>query len=143
MQLSKETIKEIAENLDCGLIAYIHQQTKAVTYLIDVAPGEYYEMTGTDQEGQNEIENNSSDYLKIDQMSSHKAYQIMAAFTYEVSDIRIRVKLMDALEKRKPFQNFKYEVDYNEEIRQQWFKFKAKKYIEYVETELTYLDEEE
>jgi hypothetical protein len=143
MQLSKETIKEIAENLDCGLIAYVHKQTKAVTFLIDVDPDEYHEMTGTEQEGQKEIEDNYFDYLKIEKMSSREAYKIMEAFTYVVSDIRIRVKLMDALEKRKPFQNFKYEVDYNEEIRQQWFKFKAKQYREYVERELTYLDEEE
>jgi hypothetical protein len=129
--------------LDCGIVSYVHKKTKAVIQLLDVDADEFYATTGEVQEGQEEVDNNYSDYLKIDKMSSHEAYQIMEAFTDEVSDIRMRVKLMDALEKRKPFQNFKYEVDCNEEIRQQWFKFKAEQYIDYVESELLYSEEEE
>ena len=142
MQLPKETIKEIAENLNCGFVIHIHKKTNAIIQFLDVDPDEFYSNTGEIQEGQKEVKDNYSDYLKIEKMSSKLAFSIMEAFINEVEDIRIRVKLMDALEKRSPFQHFKYELGYHEEIRQQWFKFKGKKYIEYVEAELFRLEGE-
>ncbi len=61
----------------------------------------------------------------------------MEAFTDEVADQRIKERLVYALERNKPFRNFKYEVDYDEEVRQQWFAFKAEKYRKWVKD---YLD---
>jgi len=59
-----------------------------------------------------------------------------------VNDPDIRDRLIYALNQHRPFQNFKYEVGFKEEIRQQWFAFKAQKYIEWVKDYLESLDED-
>ena len=65
----------------------------------------------------------------------------MEDFTEEVSNIRIKARLINALNKRKPFRHFNNEVDSNEKVRQQWFKFKAYKYEEWVKDKLNDISE--
>ena len=140
MKLSNEAIKEIAENLDCGMICYVNKKTKEIKSIID--SNDFYDDNDLWQEELDEIENNWESYVKIDKMSSREAFQIMEDFTNQVSNQEIRNRLIYALNRNKPFKNFKYEVDYNEEVRQQWFKFKAYKYEEWVKDYLGNLIEE-
>ena len=141
MELSKEQVKEVAELLDCGMICYIHKETKEIKSLID------FDETHADPDGWEEeieeIENNFDKYVKIEKMSSREAFQIMEDFVDVVSNRRIKERLINALNRRKPFSNFKREVDYNEEVRQQWFKFKAYKYEDWVIDTLRDISEEE
>ncbi len=140
MKLSNEAIKEIAEDLDCGMICFVHKETKAVKSMID--PDNLYAEEEHWREDLDEIEREWDKYVKIDKMSSREAFQIMEAFAAQISDTTIQDRLYYALNKNKPFRNFKHEVDYNEEVRQQWFKFKATKYQEYVRTFLEFIEEE-
>lgn len=130
MELSQEQVKEVAELLDCGMICYIHKETKEIKSLIDFDDA-YADEEGWEEEIE-EIENNFDKYIKIEKMSSREAFQIMADFVDVVSNNRIKERLINALNRSKPFSNFKREVDYNEEVRQQWFKFKAYKYQDWV-----------
>ena len=43
---------------------------------------------------------------------------------------------MQSLNRAHPFRNFKDEIDYQEEYRERWFKFKTGKYIEHVERQI-------
>lgn len=140
MKLSNKEIKEIAENLDCGMICYVNKITKEIKSIID--SDDFYDDDGLWQEELDEIENNWDSYVKIEQMPSRGAFQIMEDFTNQVSNKEIRNRLVYALNRNKPFKNFKYEVDYNEEVRQHWFKFKAYKYEEWVKDFLDNLSEE-
>jgi hypothetical protein len=142
MELSKEQIKEVAEFLDCGMICYIHKNTKEIKSIIDLNQPytEHCEEEATELE---EIERNLDKYIKIEKMSSRESFQIMEDFIDKVSNNRIRERLINALNRSRPFRNFKNEVDYNEEIRQHWFKFKAYKYQDWVINELKYLQREE
>lgn len=134
MNLSQEQINEIAELLDCGLICYVNKDTKEIKSVID--SDQFYDDLALWDETLKEIDDNFDKYLKIEKMSSREAYQIMEQFAGTVEDKEIRKKLTSALGRRKPFQNFKYEVDENEAVRQEWFTFKAHKYQEWVKTEL-------
>ncbi len=138
MKLSNKEIKEIAENLDCGMVCYINLRTNEIKSIID--PDDLYSEEEHWKEDLEEIEANWERYLKIDKMPSRDAFQIMEDFTDQVSNKAIRNRLIYALNRNKPFRNFKYEVDYNEEVRQEWFKFKAYKYEEWVKNYLENLD---
>lgn len=48
-----------------------------------------------------------------------------------IADRHLKYKLQNALEKRKPFRNFKTIIDYSE-YRQAWFDFKKKSLEEHV-----------
>ena len=67
-------------------------------------------------------------------MPSSNAFKIMEAFAELVTEQTFKEKLIYALNGRKPFRNFKYEIDYIEDYRQKWFKFKSEKYQDWVRT---------
>ena len=141
MKLPYKAIKEIAENLDCGMVCYIHKETKEIKSVIDIndpyADEEPWEKELT------EIENNWDKYLKIEKITSSEMFQIMEDFTDQVQSEYIKERLINALSRKKPFRNFKYEIDENEKIRQQWFSYKAYRYEAWVKAYLQDLIEEE
>ena len=65
-------------------------------------------------------------------MHSSEAFQMMTQFAEQVIDGHIRKRLFYALNQTKLFQKFKYELDFDLKLRDQWFKFKAKRYEEWV-----------
>ena len=138
MKLSNKKIKEIAEKLDCGMICYINLKTNEIQSIIDLNDL-YLEEEEHWKEDLDEEEDWES-YIKIEKMPSRDAFLIMEDFTDQVSNKEIRNRLIYALNRSKPFKNFKYEVDYNEEVREKWFKFKAYRYEEWVKDYLEHLD---
>ena len=130
MKLQDKDIKEIAEMLDAGMICYINKETHEIKSLLDL--DDMYADPEEWEEEYAEINENIDAYFKIEKMSSRESFQIMEAFIDEVQDPRTRNRLIDALNRKSPFRNFKNTVDYNEGIRQQWFEFKERKYEEWV-----------
>lgn len=130
MNLSKEKIKEIAEYLDAGMICYIHKKTHEIKDMIDF--NEDIDCAELWEEELKEIEANIDDYLKMEKMSSSDSFQIMAAFVETLPSSKIKWQLEQALERSKPFRNFRNVIDYHEDILQQWYKFKNWKYQEWV-----------
>jgi len=140
MQLSEEIIKDVASWLDVGMVCFIHKETHKVLSMPD--PIEFYEAEGF-EDIRDEIEKNEDKYLQIDKMGSTESFGIMERFVDEVSSPEIKKRLLQALEKRKPFRNFKYEIDQLGEEREQWFKFKSRAYQEWVKNEISFQMEDE
>jgi hypothetical protein len=88
------------------------------------------------QEDIDEIEENYSDYFVIEKMNSTEAYKIMEGFTESLEDNPLYNKLINALNRRKPFQNFKWIIDNSGEYRQKWFDYKSKYYISWVKEKI-------
>jgi len=140
MKLSSKQINSIAQDLDCGLICFVHKETKEVISVVD--PADPF----NDQEVWEEyekVEENPEDYIRIDKMHSSASFDIMADFAEEVRHRRLQSRLFNALNNRKPFRNFKEIVDSHEPTRQAWFKFKTAKFEEYVEECLAMESEDE
>eukprot|EP01156_Anaeramoeba_ignava_P011199 Anaeramoba_ignava/a482295_7.p3 GENE.a482295_7~~a482295_7.p3 ORF type:complete len:188 (-),score=23.69 a482295_7:88-651(-) len=64
---------------------------------------------------------------EIEPMESREGFKVMANFTDEVDDITLKSKLINALNNRRPFANFKYIVE-TSDYRQKWFDFRKKEY---------------
>lgn len=135
MDLTQNQIKEIAEILDCGKICYVNKITKEIKPMIDF--NETYDTEFWEEEFE-EIQDNFEDYVKITKMSSREKFTIMKDFVDVIEDQAMQNRLIYALNQNNPFRNFKYELDFNKEIREHWFKFKAYKYEEWV---IEYLEE--
>lgn len=52
----------------------------------------------------------------------------------------LQEKLINALNRSKPFSNFKWIIDNSGDYRQKWFDFKNQKYIEWVEEKISELN---
>ncbi len=131
MKIPKETIKEIAENLDCGLKCYLNKKNGTIITLIDKLNPMVYGEEEFDSEELEELEENRSDYLKIDKMDSNSSYDVMWDFTKQISDARFTTKLKRILNGKKPFRNFLWELE-NSNCRKDWFTYKQNRYNDYV-----------
>lgn len=132
---TKKQIEEIAGNLECGMRCFFHLKTGEIETLLNLD----HWIEGDDEFWEEEaqrIEENIDDYFEFEGMESHESYQIMADFAKSVDDKRLQIDLENALSRRKPFQNFKWEIDNSGEYRQQWFDFKKMRFIQWVVDQL-------
>ncbi len=122
----QKIINEIAQELDCGNECYFNQKTKELICLpnadLMATAGEdfYKEMF---QDDFKKIQSQKKDLIKFRVLESFESFKIMEDFKNQVEDYKFQQNLDQALNKRRPFQNFKNLID-NSEYREQWFKFK-------------------
>ena len=134
IKLTKDQIKELADQLDCGNKCYIHKETGIIIFTPDFDSGYADEELWEDDI--NELEENWDKYIEIDRMESHESFEIMADFAENVDSRELRDILNNALNRKHPFQNFKWVVDNSGPYRQKWFDFKNQRLIEWVENKL-------
>lgn len=135
IKLTDEQIKEIAEWLDVGMKCYYNKQTGEIKNILN-----FDNWMGADEElweeDINEIEENWENYIEFDAMTSDDSFRVMADFIDTVDNSKLQQRLVDALNRRKPFQNFKWIIDNSGKYRQQWFDYKNIRYIEWVADQL-------
>jgi len=139
MKLDEKTIQEIASELAIGMVCFLNKETGTPKFVIDVNDP-FAESIELWKEDLDEIERNREQYVKIEKMSSNDAYNIMVDFTETIKDKAIQERLFHALNQNKPFKKFNYVVDYNEALRQAWFKFHDRQYIEWVKKVFEYIE---
>jgi hypothetical protein len=129
-----KVVKEIAGSIDAGLVCFLRTDTLE----IDDIPYELYSSatlykmnTGFTLKDFKPKYTHWKKYITIEPMVPNESFKIMEKFVNQLDDSKLKIKLMNALQNRKPFANFKYIID-NSEIRQEWFDFKDKKLQEYV-----------
>jgi len=142
INLTKDQIKEIAEQLDCGMRCYINKETGEIKTVLN------FESWQTDdrepwEDVLNDLDENWDKYVEIERMESHESFEIMADFAENVDSRELRDSLINALNKKHPFQNFKWVVDNSGPYRQKWFDFKNQRLIEWVKDQLEILDFEQ
>lgn len=135
MNLSEATIKEIAEELDAGMIVYINTETLETKSIIDFESHIYADPEQWEEKSA-EIEENFEKYFEFERMDSRDSFRVMEEFTETVQDEKLRDKLELCLQLSKPFRNFKDVIDCEVDYRTLWFKFKEQKYIEFVKEQL-------
>jgi hypothetical protein len=143
--LTEQQIKEIAEQLDCGFRSFWHKPTGELLFVPDLnnnpfADAEFFE------EDLEKLDNNFNDYIEIEKPNSSDSFEIMANFTEQLNDNeKLKNELLKALNKKKPFREFKFVIDNSGAYRQQWFDFKNAKLKQWVKgkfNEATYDDRE-
>jgi hypothetical protein len=131
INLTEEQIKEIAEYLDCGMRCYYNKRTGEIKTIMN-----FDSWIGADEEpweeDMKEIEDSWEDYVEFEGMESHEAFRVMADFTESIDHSKLRERLINALNRPKPFRNFKWQIDNSGEFRQVWFDYKKQRYIEWV-----------
>jgi len=134
IKLTIDQIKEIAEDLDCGNKCYINKETCDIITTPDFDSGYADEELWDDDI--KELEENWDKYVELDKMESHESFEIMADFAENVDSKELKDSLVNALNRKHPFQDFKWVVNNSGPYRQKWFAFKTQKLIEWVENKL-------
>jgi len=142
--LTKEQIKEIAEQLDCGFRCFWHKKNNDLLFIPDILRYPDIDIDAWKDE-RKKLKSNSLEYKEISQLESRDSFEIMADFVETLSDSnRLKEILINALSKKKPFSRFKYLIDNSGEFRQKWFDFKNLRLQEWVKkrfAEITAIEE--
>jgi hypothetical protein len=137
MKLTEEQIREIAENLDLGMRCFYHLKSGEIETTPDFNEADWFgHDTEPWQETLDKLDENWGDYFEFEKMTSRESFGIMADFAETVDDQKLQDRLFKALNKSKPFRNFKWEIDNSGEYRQIWFDFKDQRLIEFVKGQI-------
>jgi len=133
MKLTEENIAEIAELLDCGMQCFYHLPTGIIESHPN--PDDPYFDPEPWQDTIDKIEEDIENYQPFHKMDSNQGFQVMENFAHALTDTSFRQRILDRLSRKKPFQNFKHLID-TSEYRQDWFTFKKKAYIAFVQQQI-------
>jgi len=141
LTVTEQQIKEIAEQLDCGFRSFWHKPTGELLYIPDFN-NDPFSVTEFYKDDLEKLDNNFSDYIEIEKPTSTNNFEIMANFTEQLNDNKaLKSELINALNKKKPFREFKFVIDNAGVYRQQWFDFKhlqLKQWVSIKFSEATY-----
>lgn len=137
---SKELIKDIAGNIEMGMICFLNTDTLEVESVM----GESYDafenddFSGFYQEVYDKVDT-WTNVIRIEPPESWQSFKIMEDFieTGISEDDSMKSRLWDALSKRRPFQHFKILIE-GSRYRQCWFDFKRSWIEEFVLEQLSY-----
>ncbi len=130
----KKVVFEIAGNLLIGFMCFFNPETLEVESVPQkmISDPEEYEMITREKYTDAEMKHLQwQKYIEVEPMESHQSFKVMEYFIGEVDDNNLQNKLINALNRRKPFANFKYIVE-TSKYRQQWFDFRQKQWEIYV-----------
>ncbi|MFK7833219.1 MAG: UPF0158 family protein [Winogradskyella sp.] len=130
------TIKEIAQQLDCGFDCFLNLRTNEI-----VAIPNFGQLMDEDEfrdafgEEIKKVANKKTDFIKFEVLEGFESFKIMERFVEELTDKNLQLELKNVLANKKPFQNFKHLIDHSE-FRQRWFNFKQTELEKRVEAQL-------
>jgi len=139
IKLTEDQIREVADNLDCGLRCFYNTKTGKIKSVINTE--EWY---GGDmepwEEDLKELDENFTDYIEFDNLETHESFEIMEDFAERINDVQLQKKLFHALSNKKPFRNFKWVIDNSGEYREKWFDYKRTRYRQAVKDQIERLN---
>jgi len=135
LKLTKEQIREIYQELDCGFLCFFSPATGEIKSIPDFDSNPYAEEEMWEEEIE-EVEVNPDKYIEFEKMSSKQSFRVMEDFVDDVEDKTIRNLLIDGLGRPKPFHNFKFVIDNSVDYREKWFAYKEKRGCEWIEEQI-------
>ncbi len=135
----REAVKEIADFIDMGMVCFFNPVTLEFEQVVPDLEGEpelFEDTTGEKWKDCYKYES-WEHCLRFEQPPSGESFKIMERFAGTVSDAHLRQQLYNALDRRKPFANFRNIID-NSDYREKWFAFKHSQMEEIVWEEMKY-----
>lgn len=135
-KIDEAQINDIAQNCLIGMLSFVHKETLEIVVYPDIR--HIIEFDENDElwaETTEKLDENIMDYVRIEPMESYESFKLRENFVTVVDDASLQNDLIAALERRKPFRNFKHVVDHSN-YRQAWFAFELEQTMEYVKQNL-------
>jgi hypothetical protein len=131
----EETIKEIAEIIEQSQRAYLHKETFEI---LELPPEEYLpDLEEAYAEDIAKLEAEPEAYIEFEPLPSREGFIIMEDFIELMDDGEVKDLLIDALNRKSPFYNFRYVLNGNPEVRTQFDDYKLSCIIEMVKRSIT------
>ena len=142
MRPTEKQIKDIAGQIDCGMVCYYNLKTGEIESLPNPDDINYSDVDELWAAEIKKVEDNRSDYFEFEKMDAHTSFRVMADFAEQIDDETLKDQLIETLERSKPFRNFKWLIDDSGKYRDQWFEFRDKRSMEWMKTQIEMNEEE-
>ena len=138
MEISKDILNDIADSMEAGFKCFLHRDTcEIVTYL---DPEQYQDMDPKDwKEEIGKVRMNKKKFIEIESMASSDSFKVMEEFVNSLENNSTKIRLLTSLEGKKPFANFKHQIDRSGEYRDLWFTFRRQKNIEWIQNQISFV----
>ena len=136
ISIAPEKLKEIAQELDMGMICYYHIATGELESIPDELKGHAGYETEFWEDNIKKVKANRKRYIRFEGMESNESFNLMETFVQQMEDDTTRRRFEDAITFKKPFQNFKQLLYQYPELQQQWYQFKDEQYLLCVQRQL-------
>ena len=139
----KKLVHDVAENIDCGLVCFINPETLEVEEIPKGMVDGFSdfslnsELDDEEDDEQKFLHEDWESCISVEPRESNESFKIMEKFVDEVNDKNLKNKLVNTLNNRRPFANFKNIVE-SSNYRNEWFAFKQKQLEILVWEELEY-----
>lgn len=127
-----KVLNDIADSMEAGLKCFLHKTTYEVITIPDEDrfPGMDLEEGGWEESIDKVFGN--PEYIEIEKMDTSESFSIMEDFAISLPESATKIRLITALEGHKPFGNFNHQIHNAGKEREQWFKFRRERGIEWV-----------
>jgi len=139
----KKLVHDVAENIDCGLVCFINPETLEVEEIPKGMVDGFSdfslnsELDDEEDDEQKFLHEDWESCISVEPRESNESFKIMEKFVDEANDKNLKNKLVNTLNNRRPFANFKNIVE-SSNYRNEWFAFKQKQLEILVWEELEY-----
>ncbi len=131
-----ELVQKTAEAIACGMVCFINPDTLEMEDVPKTLLDEGY---FSEEEDEDDDEDNMMSMkhhqwekcITVEPPESNESFRIMEDFVSVIEDKELKKQLVNALNNRHPFANFKNTIE-NSNRRKEWFAFKQSKLEEYV-----------
>ncbi|HEX7844652.1 MAG TPA: UPF0158 family protein [Chitinophagaceae bacterium] len=128
MQVSRDILNEIADNLEMGFKCYLNRGSLELVAFPD--PDQYSDMDNyTWKDELSNLRKNKKKLIEIEKTMPSDSFRVMEEFVLSLPNNSTRIRLVTALEEREPFANFKQQIDNSGQYREQWFAFRRQKIL--------------
>jgi uncharacterized protein len=132
LKISSKEIADISESLQMGMRAFYNTENKEILNL----PKDFdYVDIDSWAETIIEIDRIWDVLLEFEPLPTHKSFEVMEGYTEQMPDLRFKKQLINALNRNKPFRNFKNLIE-DSEYRLNWYEFKNLKYKEWINEQI-------
>ena len=131
VRLTDEQLKDIAGELECGLVCFYHIHTGEIETYPHGLDLEFDDFADDWKDVLNKINANINDYIRFDIPPGHVSFGFMSDFVEQIPDRGTRAKFLLAIEKRKPFRQFKDLLHYYPQLHQEWFEYHRLRLLDY------------
>lgn len=135
LDISPDKIKEIAEELGLGFRCFYNIENGEFESFPDSKSDSFFDDEPW-REIMDKVEENEDKYIEFRPLSTRDNYNLMVEFTSTVNHHQLQKRLINALENKRPFFNFKHRLDYAIEYREKWFKFRDSHYYDWVKMQI-------
>ncbi len=139
----RKLVHDVAESIDCGMVCFVNPDTLEIE---DIPKSLLDEGLGLDEDDEEENDEDGmvpinhrkwEKCITVEPRESRESFRIMEGFVDHVDDKKLQNQLVNSLNNRHPFANFKYQVE-GSPYRKEWFAYKQQKLEELVWDELSW-----